>query len=120
MINLDEAKRWADFLGDKHSFVNLQHRKGAAEMIRALVAKVQELDEQQCSRKPPPEHYTALEQSLTRLQKRYAELEGKVSKPLTDEDILKISDDIERSDFFDIVIPFARAIEAAHGIKEQA
>ena len=32
---------------------------------------------------------------------------------LTDEEIEKISDEIERSDFFDVVVPFARAIEAA-------
>ena len=31
---------------------------------------------------------------------------------LTDEEIEKISDEIERSDFFDVVVPFARAIEA--------
>ena len=31
--------------------------------------------------KPLPEDYTAMEQALTRLQKRYAELEGKASKP---------------------------------------
>ena len=35
--------------------------------------------------KPLPEDYTALEQALTRLQKRYADLEGRASKPLTDE-----------------------------------
>ena len=42
------------------------------------------------------------------------------SKPLTDEQIEAISDQIERSDFFECVIPFARAIEAAHGIKGDA
>ena len=39
-------------------------------------------------------------------------------QPLTDEQIKEISDKIERSDFFDCVVPFARAIEAAHDIKE--
>ena len=41
-------------------------------------------------------------------------------EPLTDEQIETISDQIERSDFFDCVVPFARAIEAAHGIKGDA
>lgn len=35
---------------------------------------------------------------------------------LTDEQIEEISRQIERSDFFDCVVPFARAIESAHGI----
>lgn len=36
--------------------------------------------------------------------------------PLTEEQIEAISKAIERSDFFDCVVPFARAIERAHGI----
>jgi hypothetical protein len=39
-------------------------------------------------------------------------------QPLSEEEIEAIAAKIERSDFFDCVVPFARAIEAAHGIKE--
>lgn len=38
--------------------------------------------------------------------------------PLTEMQIEAISKGIERSDFFDCVVPFARAIEQAHGIGE--
>ena len=116
-------------------------------------------------RKPDNKAYTALEQALTRLQKRYGELEAKVAaqqkpvahckvrplrgdesfpkveidwvsrpvpgplyttppqrKPLKDEDLRKLADkhlyyqteSYEESGVFDL----SRAIEAAHGIKE--
>lgn len=41
-------------------------------------------------------------------------------KPLTDEEIENIWRRVEASDFRDCVQPFARALEAAHGIKEDA
>ena len=46
--------------------------------------------------------------SYTPLYTRPAQWQG-----LTDGEIEKISDEIERSDFFDVVAPFARAIESA-------
>lgn len=39
-------------------------------------------------------------------------------KPLTDEQIEKVWRRVQANDFHDCVPPFARAIEAAHGIKE--
>ena len=39
-------------------------------------------------------------------------------KPLTDEQIETIWRRVQANDFHDCVQPFARAIEAAHGIKE--
>jgi hypothetical protein len=39
-------------------------------------------------------------------------------KPLTGEEIEKVWQKVESSDFRDCVHPFVRAIEAAHGIKE--
>ena len=39
-------------------------------------------------------------------------------KPLTDEEIEKVWERVQADDFHDCVQPFARAIEAAHGIKE--
>ncbi len=39
-------------------------------------------------------------------------------KPLTDEEIEEVWQRVQASDFHDCVKPFARAIEAAHGIKE--
>jgi hypothetical protein len=105
---------------------------------------------------PAPEQYTALEQALTRLQKRYGELEAKVAAqpapvqeppcptcealartvmmdqtshdttpqhraPLTDEAVMDIVA-VQLSKFaFDttrVGYRVARAVEAAHGIKE--
>jgi len=40
-------------------------------------------------------------------------------KPLKDDEIEEVWKRVEASDFRDVVQPFARAIEAAHGIKEQ-
>ena len=39
-------------------------------------------------------------------------------KPLTDEEIETVWRSVQANDFHDCVKPFARAIEAAHGIKE--
>jgi hypothetical protein len=39
-------------------------------------------------------------------------------KPLTDEQIEDAWRKVETGDFYDCVQPFARAVEAAHGIKE--
>lgn len=79
---------------------------------------------------PAPEQYTALEQALTRLQKRYGELEAKVAaqpttkesltvqpalKPLTDEQIEQIY-----LRYGGEMINCTRAIERAHGIKGAA
>ena len=41
-----------------------------------------------------------------------------VPEPLTDEQIEQLFRKVEVSDFHDCVVPFAHAIEAAHGIKE--
>ena len=41
-------------------------------------------------------------------------------KPLTDEQIEAVWRNVQANDFHDCVQPFARAIEAAHGIKEQS
>ena len=41
-------------------------------------------------------------------------------KPLTDEEIEKVWRSVQANDFHDCVKPFARAIEAAHGIKGDA
>ena len=40
---------------------------------------------------PAPEQYTALEQALTRLQKRYAELEAKVPAQPKEEDLYDLA-----------------------------
>ena len=40
-------------------------------------------------------------------------------KPLTDEQIEAVWRNVQANDFHDCVQPFARAIEAAHGIKEK-
>jgi hypothetical protein len=40
---------------------------------------------------PAPEQYTALEQALTRLQKRYAELEAKVAAQPKEEDLYDLA-----------------------------
>jgi hypothetical protein len=69
---------------------------------------------------PKAEDYHALEQSLTRLQKRYGELEAKVKRePLTDEQIDAILIGLMRQNKSGAVT-IARAIEAAHGIKGEA
>lgn len=52
------------------------------------------------------------------LRKALAQPAKEPRKPLTDEKIEDISRQIERSDFFDCVVPFARAVEAAHGITD--
>ena len=41
-------------------------------------------------------------------------------KPLTDEEIETVWRSVQANDFHDCVKPFARAIEAAHGIKGEA
>lgn len=59
------------------------------------------------------------ENRLCDIERRLAVIETQPAQPskswvsLTDEEIENISNQIERSDFFDCVIPFARAIEAA-------
>lgn len=62
-------------------------------------------------RKPLPEDYTALEQALTSLQKRYADLEGRASKPwvgLTDE---------EKADLFEGTAPYYNETDYADAIE---
>lgn len=50
----------------------------------------------------------------------YVSDEPPASKPLTDEQIEKVWRRVQANDFHDCVQPFARAIEAAHGIKGDA
>lgn len=68
--------------------------------------------------KPMPEDYTALELALTRLQKRYADLEGRASKPwvhattwrgLTEEDANQL---VEDCDWYNDPVAFCFDIEA--------
>ena len=47
-----------------------------------------------------------------------ADFKAAQRKPLTDEEIENIWRRVDASDFVDCVQPFARALEAAHGIKE--
>jgi hypothetical protein len=77
---------------------------------------------------PAPGQYTALEQALTRLQKRYGELEAKAAAqpavPLTDDEIWK-NDDIMAANSgygadFETLRKVIRATEAAHGITAAA
>lgn len=77
--------------------------------------------------RPKPEDYQILEQSLTRLQKRYGELEAKLKiNPLTVEQlrehwqVAKVLDMTDAEiDFADYVL-IARDIEALYGIKGEA
>ena len=45
---------------------------------------------------------------------------ARASKPLTNEEIENVWERVQANDFHDCVQPFARAIEAAHGIKGDA
>jgi hypothetical protein len=76
---------------------------------------------------PAPEQYTALEQALTRLQKRYAELEAKVAAqpavPLTDDQVDAATKAWFENDIVAGRYPFGKrmraAFAAAHGITEK-
>ena len=76
---------------------------------------------------PKPEDYHVLEQSLTRLQKRYGELEAKVKiNPLTVEQlrehwqVAKVLDMTDAEINFADYVLIARDIEALYGIKGEA
>jgi len=112
------AKEMDEMVRDLDAALNGDGAAPQAKLCDLMPQLIQRLTAQ-----PAPEQYTALEQALTRLQKRYAELEAKVAAqpavPLTDEQILALWEDtyVQRGS---TGIEFARAIEAAHGITEKA
>ena len=100
--------------GWDHGGDEVIYDKHFEDAVAAIEAK---LKEKNTAAQPAPEQYTALEQALTRLQKRYAELEAKAAAqpapvPLTDEEIDAIRFSIPTKAVTQRDFELARAIEA--------
>jgi hypothetical protein len=107
--------------GWDHGGDEVIYDKHFEDAVAAIEAK---LKEKNTAAQPAPEQYTALEQALTRLQKRYAELEAKAAAqpapvPLTDEEIDAIRFSIPTKAVTQRDFELARAIESAHGITQK-